>query len=237
MLEVSKLYGGWGPTLVVEDLSLRVERGEKLALLGRNGVGKSTLLELIVGRASLRSGSVRVGGREVGALPIHARARAGIGYVPQGREVFPSLTVREHLQIASRPGAWTIERVVDLFPRLEERRASLGSQLSGGEQQMLALARALLGNPAVLLLDEPFEGLAPIIVEALIRSIRRITAEGSLAVLLVEQRADIALDLSDRCLVMDRGRAVFEGRSDALLGDESRIAALMGLGAHGQPDR
>ena len=230
MLEVSRLNGGWGPTLVVEDLSMTVADGETVAIVGRNGVGKTTLLELIVGRADRHAGSLRLSGTELSTLPIHARARAGLGYVPQGREVFPSLTVWEHLQIAGRPGPWTIARVLEMVPRLGERKASLGNQLSGGEQQMLAIARALLGNPRVLLMDEPFEGLAPIIVEMLVDSIRRITAGGELAVLLVEQRVDIALELSNRCVVMDRGRTVFEGPSDTLLQDEARLAALMGLG-------
>ncbi len=230
MLEIAKLNGGWGPTLVVEDLSLTVADGETVAIVGRNGVGKTTLLELVVGRADRHSGSLKLAGTELSALPIHARARAGLAYVPQGREVFPSLTVWEHLQIAERPGSWTIARVLEMFPRLGERKSSLGNQLSGGEQQMLAIARALLGNPRMLLMDEPFEGLAPIIVEMLVDSIRRITTGGELAVLLVEQRVDIALELSNRCVVMDRGRSVFEGPSDALLQDEARLTALMGLG-------
>jgi len=230
MLETRKLSGGWGPTLVVEELNLEVATGETVAIVGRNGVGKTTLLELLIGRAHRRSGSILLNGSDLTAAPVHERARRGLGYVPQGREVFPSLTVAEHLEIALRPGEWTVRRVVDLFPRLGERLASRGNQLSGGEQQMLAVARALLGNPRVLLMDEPFEGLAPIIVELLVDGIRRIVATGSIGLLLVEQRVDIALDLSHRCVVMDRGRVVFESESAALAGNEDRIAALMGLG-------
>ncbi len=230
MLETHKLSGGWGPTLVNEDVSLRVASGETVAIIGRNGVGKSSLLELIVGRAQRRQGGITLDGADIAALPVHQRALRGLGYVPQGREVFPSLTVAEHLRVAARPGHWTTPRVIELFPRLGERLASHGNQLSGGEQQMLAIARALLGNPSALLMDEPFEGLAPIIVEHLVHSIRQIVQSGSIALLLVEQRVDIALDLSDRCVVMDRGRCVFEGRSAELAGDEARLAGLMGLG-------
>ncbi|MBO9513164.1 MAG: ABC transporter ATP-binding protein [Variovorax sp.] len=232
MLEARQLSGGWGPTRVVEDFSVRLGRGETLAVLGRNGVGKTTLLELLIGRAQRGSGAIVLDGGDIALLPPHLRACRGLGYVPQGREVFPSLTVEEHLQIAQRSGEWTRPRVLALFPRLGERLGSHGNQLSGGEQQMLAIARALLGNPSVLLMDEPFEGLAPIIVEHLVGSIRRIVQGGSLALMLVEQRVDIALALADRCVVMDRGRSVFEGKPEALEGDETRLAALMGLGAH-----
>jgi branched-chain amino acid transport system ATP-binding protein len=229
VFEVNRLHGGWGPTLVVEDLSLQLAPGETLGIIGRNGVGKSTLLELLVGRAQQRSGSIRLNRSDLTARPIHERAQLGLAYVPQGREVFASLTVQEHLDVALRPGAWTAARVLELFPRLAERLPSFGNQLSGGEQQMLAIARALLGNPKVLLMDEPFEGLAPIVVEHLVQSIRRIVGDGSLSVLLVEQRIDIALDLSNRCIVMDRGRIVFEGASGALAADSARLTGLMGL--------
>ena len=236
MLEIRDLTGGWGPTVVVEDLSLAVGTGETVALLGRNGVGKTTLLELLMGRANRRSGQIRLADAELSERPIHARALAGLAYVPQGREVFPSLTVAEHLQIAARKGAWTIERITALFPRLQERAHSHGNQLSGGEQQMLAIARALLTNPRVLLMDEPFEGLAPVIVEMLVAAIRRIARSGDLAVLLVEQRVDIGLALADRCVVMDRGRATFEGETSRAAEWEHRLPALMGLEDQGAGD-
>jgi branched-chain amino acid transport system ATP-binding protein len=229
MLDIEHLYGGWGPTLVVEDISLSLKEGETLSVIGRNGVGKSTLLELIVGRAQQRSGSIRVGGRELSGRAIHQRARMGLGFVPQSREVFTSLTVREHLMIAARPGQWTIPRVLEMFPRLGERADSFGTQLSGGEQQMLAIARALLGNPMVLLMDEPFEGLAPIIVEQLVQSIQRVVREGRMTALLVEQRVDIALSMSQRCMVMDRGRCMYQGSSAELAADTAGVTSLMGL--------
>jgi branched-chain amino acid transport system ATP-binding protein len=232
LLAIERLSGGWGPTLVVEDLSLVLSAGETLAILGRNGVGKSTLLELAIGRARRTAGALRLAGVDLAPLPVHARARQGLGFVPQGREVFQSLTVLEHLQIAVRPGTWGIAGVLELFPRLAERQASYGNQLSGGEQQMLAIARALLANPRVLLMDEPFEGLAPLIVEYLVRAIRTIVGAGSMALVLVEQRVDIALELSNRCIVMDRGRCVHEGASAELVRDQARIASLMGLTVH-----
>ena len=229
MLEIRDLCGGWGPTVVVEDFRLDVGTGETVAVIGRNGVGKSTLLELLMGRARRHGGQILLDGHDLALLPIHERARRGLGYVPQGREVFPSLTVQEHLDAAARPGDWSITRVLGLFPRLGERLDSYGTQLSGGEQQMLAVARALLGNPRVLLMDEPFEGLAPIVVQELVRSIRKIVAHGSLALLLVEQRVDIALDISQRCVVMDRGRCVFQGPSEDVSEEGPALAALMGL--------
>ena len=228
MLEIRNLTGGWGPTTIVENLDLSIKAGQTVGVIGRNGVGKSTLLELIVGRAQQRTGEIHIDGEPLGKLPVHERVARGIGYVPQHREVFPSLTVREHLAIAARSGRWTEDAVLALFPRLANRRDSLGGQLSGGEQQMLAIARALLTNPKVMLMDEPSEGLAPVVVDQLIAAIRHVVTDGALTVLLVEQRVDIVLDLSSRVVVMDRGRIVHEGASSSFR--EGDIAVLVGLG-------
>ncbi len=229
MLDIRRLTGGWGQTTVVENLDLTLAAGETVAIIGRNGVGKTTLLELIVGRAQRRTGVIRLGDADISPFPIHARALAGLGYVPQEREVFRSLTVREHLMIAARPGRWTEEAIFNLFPSLGQRINNLGSQLSGGEQQMLSIARALIGNPKILLMDEPSEGLAPVVVEHLVGAMRSVVNDSALSVVLVEQRVDIALDLASRCLIMDRGRIVHEGDSLSLRGDNKRISQLMGL--------
>jgi len=229
VLEIRALTGGWGPTTIVERLDLSLGAGETVAIVGRNGVGKTTLLELIAGRAQQHSGEIRLGGRDVCRLPIHQRARAGIGYVPQQREVFRSLTVKEHLAIAARPGQWSEAAVLELFPALAARRHAMGAHLSGGEQQMLAIARALVTNPAVLLMDEPSEGLAPVVVEQLVAAIRDLVG-GQLSVLLVEQRVDIALDLAGRCIVMDRGCIVQDAPSRNYRSGAIDLGDMMGLG-------
>jgi len=229
MLEISQLVGGWGPTTIIENLSITVEAGECLAIVGRNGVGKTTLLEIVAGRARHTSGRVSIGGADISRLSIYQRSRAGLGYVPQNREVFPSLTVREHLAVAERPGRWKQADVLDLLPRLAQRMDNLGSQLSGGEQQMLAIARALVGNPRVVLMDEPAEGLAPVVVEQLIAVLRKIIADGSLTMLLIEQRVDLALQLSDRFVIMDRGRISYSASSESFRARSVELPELMGL--------
>ncbi|MGP0088511.1 MAG: ABC transporter ATP-binding protein [Xanthobacteraceae bacterium] len=235
MLEVRGLHGGWGETTVVENLDLTIAVGESVALIGRNGVGKTTTLELITGRARRHSGRIHLDGEDLSEVRTYARSRAGIGYVPQEREVFASLTVRENLSVARRPGPWTEERLFALFPSLAERASSLGGRLSGGEQQMLSIARALRGNPKLLLMDEPTEGLAPIVVEQLTEAIRQITRSGGLAVLIVEQRIDLALELTDRCLVMDRGQIVADSPSAQLAGQDWILAAIIGLEHAAEP--
>ena len=230
LLEVNALRAGYGETVVIEDLSLAIAPGAALALLGRNGVGKTTLLTTLMGLNTVHGGSVRFAGRDLGPLTPQARARGGLALVPQERQIFRSLTVDENLRVAALPGAWTPARVYELFPRLADRRANRGHQLSGGEQQMLAIGRALVGNPKLVLLDEPFEGLAPVIVEGLVDAIRLLRTEGGgMAIVLVEQHAELALELTEQAIVLDRGRKVWEGGSAALLADPARLASLIGL--------
>ncbi len=230
------LCAGWGETQVISDISFTVPPGEILAVLGRNGVGKSTLLAAVMGRASYRAGAILFQGASLARLPIYARARRGIGYVPQEREIFPSLSVRENLLVAGRtaaagPSPWTLARVLDLFPRLGERLDNGGQQLSGGEQQMLSIARALMGNPALLLLDEPMEGLAPVIIDQLIAAIHRLRAEHRIALVLVEQHIDIALESSKRVVVLDRGQIAYDNADGVQAPDRDRIEALASVGA------
>ena len=232
-LEIDDLTAGYGETVVLHGVSLRLGAGETVALLGRNGVGKTTLLATVMGHTRLHGGAIRFAGRVIDRLPAHARARTGLGYVPQEREIFPSLTVLENLDVAERPGpsagGWSRARVFDLFPRLAERRDHRGNQLSGGEQQMLAIGRALMGNPRTLLLDEPLEGLAPIIVETLMVALQRLRADDGLAIVLVEQHAMMALEFAERALVLDRGRVVHDGPSRALAADAEALGRLVGV--------
>jgi branched-chain amino acid transport system ATP-binding protein len=230
-LEIACVSAGYGETMVLDAVSLTIAAGERVGIIGRNGVGKTTLLATLVGRARLDRGAIRLFGADIGALPGHRRAAAGLGYVPQEREIFPSLTVRENLLIARRPGKWTFDSVCALFPRLAERLEHHGNQLSGGEQQMLAIGRALMGNPTVLLMDEPTEGLAPIIVEHLMLAIEALSAEDGMTMVLVEQNARLALDFAPRAVVMDGGRIAYDGPSAELSADEVRLSRLVGVGA------
>jgi branched-chain amino acid transport system ATP-binding protein len=229
-LELGGLRAGYGATVVLEALDLRIGRGECVAVLGRNGVGKSTLLATIMGHTTVQDGAILFAGQNIGRWRPHRRALAGLGWVPQEREVFPSLTVQDNLAVARRPGAWSMARAFELFPRLRERARHLGQALSGGEQQMLAIARALVGNPSVLLMDEPFEGLAPIVVEELAEVIARLRADDAMTMVLVEQRTDVALDLAERAVVMERGRVVFDDTSARLKDDADLLHALVGVG-------
>jgi branched-chain amino acid transport system ATP-binding protein len=229
LLALADVRAGYGDAVVLDGITLAVAEGGSLALLGRNGVGKTTLLLTIMGFTRVSRGAVVWRGRDVTRLAPHWRARHGLGWVAQERDIFPSLSVEENLLVAARPGRWELAAVYKLFPRLNERRASRGNHLSGGEQQMLAIARALMTNPALLLLDEPLEGLAPIIVEELTAAIRRMTADQGTAFVLVEQHAEVALALADDAIVLERGSIVHRARSQDLLQDHAMLDRLIGL--------
>jgi branched-chain amino acid transport system ATP-binding protein len=226
-LRLAGVSAGYGETVVLDGIDLALGAGESLSVIGRNGVGKSTLLATLMGHTTLHAGEIALNGTRIDAEPTHRRALAGMGYVPQEREIFPSLSVRENLQLGARPGHWSAERVFKIFPNLAERLEVGGTQLSGGEQQMLAIARALMTNPSVLLMDEPTEGLSPLIVAALVRVLALLREEGGLTIVLVEQNSRVALDFSARTVVMDKGRIVYDGASDRLRRDPDYLASLI----------
>ncbi len=233
-IEVTDLVAGWGPTIVLDGISFAVPPGGTLAVLGRNGAGKTTLFATLIGLANRHRGTIRLGETPIDALPTHRRARLGLGYVPQEREIFPSLTVEENLAVAALPGGWASERVFALFPALAERRRTTGNRLSGGEQQMLAIARTLVGGPKVLLLDEPLEGLAPIVVETLFLALAAIRDETGVTMLLAEQKAELALtfagDAAGDAIVLDRGRIVFRGKSADFQADKALQHRVLAVG-------
>ena len=230
VLHIEKLSAGYGEAVVLSNVSLRLEEGRSLALLGRNGMGKTTLLNSIVGATRYLSGKIRLAGRDITRLSPDQRAHLGIGWVPQERNIFKSLTLEENLTAVARPGRWTIARVYALFPRLAERRRNLGNQLSGGEQQMLAIGRALVLNPRLLLLDEPLEGLAPILVKELIAALARVMREEGLSAILVEQNAQKILSVTDRAAILERGMIVHESTSAALKADPKVLEEYLGVG-------
>jgi branched-chain amino acid transport system ATP-binding protein len=229
LLTIEKLRAGYGEAVVLPNMSLRLPEGQVLALLGRNGTGKTTLINSIVGVTRRFGGTVAIAGRDISAMRADQRARAGIGWVPQERNIFRSLTVEENMTAVAQPGPWTVAKVYEMFPRLKERRGNFGNQLSGGEQQMLAIGRALTLNPKVLLLDEPTEGLAPIIVEELLRAIGSITRAGGICSIVVEQHAHKILSLADRVVILERGAIVHDAASAALKADPSALERHLGV--------
>jgi branched-chain amino acid transport system ATP-binding protein len=231
LLALAQVRAGYGEAVVLDGISLEVPEHGSLAVLGRNGVGKSTLLLTIMGFTQVMRGTIAWRGVNITGLAAHRRARAGLGWVAQEREIFPSLTLEENLSVAARPGRWDLAAVYQLFPRLAERRGNMGNQLSGGEQQMLAIGRALMTNPALLLLDEPLEGLAPIIVEELAAAIRRMREQEGTTIILVEQHAELALSLTGAAVIMERGTVVHRARSADLLGDAPTLNRFIGLQA------
>ena len=229
LLAVDNLSAGYGEAVVLTGVSFSLGEGETLALLGRNGTGKTTLINTLAGATRRHAGTMTLAGAPLHKLPSHLRAAAGIGWVPQERNIFKSLTVEENLTSVERPGPWNVKRAYEMFPRLAERKSNLGTQLSGGEQQMLAVARALVVNPKLLLLDEPLEGLAPIIVAELLKSIERITREEGLAAIIVEQHPQAILRISDRAVALDRGTAVHSSDAAELLAAPELLDRLLGV--------
>jgi branched-chain amino acid transport system ATP-binding protein len=228
-VELKGVSAGYGDTVVLEDINLALAPGECISVIGRNGVGKTTLLSTVMGHTTLHKGEVLLSGQSLNGVPVYRRAAAGIGFVPQEREIFTSLSVLENLEVGARPGEWTRDRVCELFPNLKERLDNRGNQLSGGEQQMLSIARALMTNPSVLLMDEPTEGLAPVIVESLTAVLAKLRGDSGLSIILVEQNSRVALGFSDRCVVLDKGRIVYDSASAVLRDDPERLAKLIGV--------
>jgi branched-chain amino acid transport system ATP-binding protein len=236
LLRLADVSAGYGEAVVLSDLSLALNEGDAVALLGRNGMGKTTLVNTIIGQTSLQRGRIAFAGSDVTALPSHRRAALGIGWVPQERDIFRSLTVEENISAVARSGPWNLERLYALFPRLAERQRSMGDQLSGGEQQMLAIARALALNPRLLLLDEPLEGLAPIIIEELLRVLDRLVREERLTMIVIEQHAAKVLAITERAVLLERGRIVHDGPSAGLVADPAPLSRHLGVGAIGKLD-
>jgi branched-chain amino acid transport system ATP-binding protein len=229
LLKVEGLSAGYGEAVVLYDVSVTLPQGQTLALLGRNGTGKTTFINTLAGATRQHGGSITLDGVALHKLALHERANAGIGWVPQERNIFKSLTVDENLSAVARPGAWTAARVYEMFPRLAERKTNLGTQLSGGEQQMLAVGRALVLNPKLLLLDEPLEGLAPIIVQELLRAIRRVTREEGMSAIIVEQHPKAILAISDVAVVLDHGTVVHSSSASSLLKQPELLDHLLGV--------
>jgi branched-chain amino acid transport system ATP-binding protein len=236
LLTIERLSAGYGEAVVLNGISLSVPEGQSLALLGRNGMGKTTLVNSIIGVTRYRGGTIKLAGRDITRLRPDQRAHAGVGWVPQERNIFKSLTVEENLTAVQRPGSWTPAKVYELFPRLAERNRNLGNQLSGGEQQMLAVGRALVINPRIVLLDEPLEGLAPIIVEELLAALKRIIREEGLSAILVEQNAQKILGVTDRAVILERGSVVHEAASTELKADRATLESYLGV-SDGGPRR
>lgn len=232
LLRLENVWAGYGEAVVLEGISFKLEEGDSLSLLGRNGMGKTTLLSTLMGATQYKSGLMHFGGQDLSKVPAHARAHLGLGWVPQERDIFPSLSVEENLTVVATKGAWDLKKIYEMFPRLNERRKNMGNQLSGGEQQMLAIGRALMLNPKLLLLDEPLEGLAPLIVQELLSIIQQLTEESGMAVILVEQHARQILPLTRQALVLERGKGVYQGSSDTLLNDRALLDSWLGVTAH-----
>ncbi len=226
-LRLEAIHAGYGELNILENIALEIPAKTSLAVLGRNGVGKTTLMATIMGHSTLHSGSIQLFGQSIERLPVYGRSKLGIAYVPQTRDIFPSLSVEENMLVAARPGRWPLERVYELFPRLAERRSNMGNQLSGGEQQMLAVGRALISDPKLLLLDEPLEGLAPVIVQMLMDVFKKLIAEEDLTVILVEQSAKLALQVTNQVIVLNRGQMTYQGLSQELLSRPDLLAKLI----------